>query len=108
MNPVVIVHLLVAVIVLVAAVPLIRRQVKMNHWYGVRIPAAFVSETAWYDINAYGGRLLWRWGWAIMITALGGAVLERNYWVAYDWTSLVISMGGLAWVMLKIFRYPRR
>lgn len=43
-----------------------------------------------------------------MITALGGAVLERNYWVAYDWTSLVISMGGLAWVMLKIFRYPRR
>lgn len=40
MNPVVVVHLLVAVIVLVAAVPLIRRQVKMNHWYGVRIPAA--------------------------------------------------------------------
>jgi uncharacterized membrane protein len=40
------------------ALPLIKRNVKMNALYGIRIPKAFESEEAWYAINEYGGRML--------------------------------------------------
>ena len=40
MNPVAIVHFIAAVVATVVAMPLVRGDVKINRWYGVRIPAA--------------------------------------------------------------------
>ncbi len=107
MNPIVIVHLAAAVAVVLASVPLIRRRVKMNPWYGVRIPAAFESEERWFEINAYGGRLLLRWGLVIAATAIVGAFLGREHWVVYDRTALAIICVGLAVVIVKIMRHSR-
>jgi len=72
MNPVIVVYLLAAGAAIAASLPLMRRRVKMNRWYGVRIPAAFESEAAWFDINHYGGRLLFIWGLVIAATAIVG------------------------------------
>jgi len=105
MNPVVIVHFVAALLAIAAALPLMRGAVKMNPWYGVRIPAAFESEERWFDLNRYGGRLLFLWGLCIAATALVGAQLRKNAWVAYDWAALVIVMGGLALVIALIFRH---
>ena len=107
MNPVVIVHLLSAAVAIISAVPLIRGQVKMNRWYGVRIPAAFESEERWFDLNRYGGRLLLRWGASIAATAVVGAFLEKKDWIAYNWSALVVIMGGLAIVVLKIHSHAK-
>jgi uncharacterized membrane protein len=49
------------------SIPLMRRSVKMNHWYGVRIAKSFESEENWYKINEYGGRLLMRWSALIVL-----------------------------------------
>lgn len=108
MNPVVFVHLFAALVAIVAAVPLLGRRVKMNHWYGVRVPAAFVSEEAWLDINRYGGRLLLWWGMVIAATAAAGAFLEKKDWSTYNWTALVIIMGGLVFVVARILRYAQK
>ena len=105
MNPVVIVHFVAALLAIAAAVPLMRGAVKMNAWYGVRIPAAFESEESWFDLNRYGGRLLFLWGLCIVATALVGTQLRKNAWVAYDWAALVIVMSGLALVIALIFRH---
>jgi uncharacterized membrane protein len=105
MNPVVIVHFVVALLAIAAAVPLMRGVVKMNPWYGVRIPAAFESEERWFDLNRYGGRLLFLWGLCIVATALVGSQLRKSAWVAYDWSALVIVIGGLALVIALIFRH---
>jgi hypothetical protein len=107
MNPVVIVHLLVAGMAVLTAVPLIARRVKMNQWYGVRISAAFVSEERWFEINHYGGRLMLVWGLVIAATAAVGAFLPRKDWAAYDWASLVVVLGGLAIVIALICRHAR-
>lgn len=107
MNPVVLIHLLAALLTIAAALPLILRRVRMNHWYGVRVPAAFASEEAWFAINRYGGRLLLGWGGMIALIALVGALLEREAWLAYNWTSLGLILGGLAFVGWKIFRFAR-
>jgi len=105
MNPVIMIHLPAAILVIALAIPLIRRKVKMNRWYGVRIPAAFASEAAWFDLNHYGGRLLLAWGLAMLAAAGIGAFLGRKYWLAYNWASLVLVIGGLAWVVTQIYRY---
>ena len=108
MNPVVIVHLIAALIGIAASIPLIGRRVRMNHWYGVRITAAFESDERWYEINNYGGRLLLLWSVAIAATAVVGAFLQRRDWVTYDWAALVVVLGGLALVMALIYRHARR
>lgn len=41
-----------------AALPLLLRLVRPNRYYGIRVKAAFSSEQAWYDINAFGAKRL--------------------------------------------------
>ena len=108
MNPIPIVHFFAAILVAVTAVPLIRRKVKMNDWYGIRIRASFESDTAWYEINHYGGCLLLAWSSVIAITAIIGSFAGRKYWSAYNLVALAIILGGLALVIAKIHRYARK
>lgn len=93
MNPVAIVLLWAALLTIALARPLIKGRVKMNPWYGVRIPTAFTSDENWYELNRYGGRLLFRWGISIAVTAAAGALLQPKHWVAYNWASLAIILG---------------
>lgn len=62
-------NLLVGALTVLIAIPLVRRKVKMNRAYGIRIRAAFESEHNWYEINAYGGRQMILW--AIPLVMLG-------------------------------------
>ncbi len=62
--------LLTGLLLVLVAIPLIRRKVAMNRWYGVRIRKAFASEANWYAINEVGGR--WMAG-AGGVLALAGA-----------------------------------
>ncbi len=43
------------------SLPLVKRKIKMNGLYGIRIAKAFESEDNWYSINEYGGRQLIIW-----------------------------------------------
>jgi len=107
MNPVTIVLFCAALLTIFISLPLIRGKVKMNDWYGVRIPAAFESDAAWYELNRYGGRLLVVWGLGIAFLALIGGFLPRSAWIAFNWGSLVIIMGGLAAVVALVYRHAR-
>jgi uncharacterized membrane protein len=108
MNPVVIVHLIASFMAIAAAIPLIGGRVKMNPWYGVRLPEAFASNDRWLEINRFGGRLLLAWGIIIGLTATVGSFLSRRDWVAYDWTALVVVLGGLALLIALIHRHVRQ
>lgn len=52
------------------AIPLVRRKIPRNSWYGVRIRKAFQSDELWYDINAYGGREFIIWSIPIVLTGI--------------------------------------
>ena len=108
MNPIAIVHVAAASIIIAMSLPLIRRKVRMNHFYGIRVAEAFESEAAWFDINHYGGRLLRTWGLLFAATATVGLLVPQRSWLAYNCASLVPILGGLAVVILKIHRYARR
>jgi len=40
--------------------------VPMNRFYGIRIAKAFVSDSNWYAINGFGGRVLTAYGLALL------------------------------------------
>ena len=107
MNPVALIHVAVGLLVMCSAVPLIRRKVGMNPWYGVRIPQSFESEERWYEINAYGGRLLLALGGVIAATGAVGAALARPHWTQYNCAALGITVASLALVVAAIYRHAR-
>ena len=50
--------LAVGLLLIGISIPLIKRSIQMNQYYGVRTPEAFKSEENWYEINSYGGKQL--------------------------------------------------
>jgi hypothetical protein len=50
-----------AIVFIAVSIPLVRRKIPMNHWYGIRIAKSFRSDADWYAINEYGGRQMIYW-----------------------------------------------
>jgi hypothetical protein len=63
----------------------------MNRVWGVRIRAAFESDQRWYEVNAYGGRLLALGSLLIVATGLVGLFLSPELLVPYAWSAAAIS-----------------
>jgi hypothetical protein len=83
---------LLGVFIVGFSLPLAYRKVPMNGIYGVRIPAAFRSEQNWYDINAYGGRLLAKWSVVVIICGIVGFVLPRSMFPVYYWVNFGVVL----------------
>jgi hypothetical protein len=104
MNPVIIVFLAVAVLNIVVARPLIARKIAPNPWYGIRLPAAFVSKENWYSLNEYGGRLLRSTGIVIGLVGLAGLFFYRPpWWPVYDVFAGIVVAGTLIWMIVRCY-----
>lgn len=79
-------------VMLLVSLPLLYRKTPMNHFYGIRIRAAFESEQRWYDINAYGGRQMMRWSWLVITTGFLGFFVTPEHLVSYAWICLPITL----------------
>src|SRR5688572_8540710 len=60
----------VGLLLVAGAVPLLRRRVRPNGWYGLRTPATFADEAVWYEANAGSGRDLLLLGLLVLSLAL--------------------------------------
>jgi uncharacterized membrane protein len=60
----------------ILAIPLIRGQVSMNYWYGVRVKRSYESDELWYKINRQGGKLLLVGG--VIVASLGAMALSLD------------------------------
>ncbi len=92
------------------SVPLVLRKVPMNHFYGVRIPKAFASDSNWYAINAYGGKLLLGYGLAVVafgLLARNSAPAPTNPWMALFMVApLVLVLPVLGLILSYAHRLP--
>ena len=55
---------------MILSIPLIKEKVKMNHWYGIRLPATMKSKEIWYAVNKQGGKYLLYLGIVISLSSL--------------------------------------
>ncbi|MBI1396381.1 MAG: hypothetical protein GC151_10415 [Betaproteobacteria bacterium] len=60
--PIPYVHIGVGALTMLLCVPLIARKVPMNRFYGIRTRRSFASRRNWYEINAFGGKVLFAFG----------------------------------------------
>ena len=93
------------VVITLVAIPLALGKVRRNHWYGVRLPRAFVSEANWEAINRYGGKVLICYGAAVSLLGLV-LLLPLPFALLVSLPALPLIL--LAPVLLLIFRFARR
>jgi hypothetical protein len=54
------------------SIPLLKKKIKRNHFYGMRFAKAFESEENWFKINAYGAKRLILWSVPLIISGIAG------------------------------------
>ncbi|MFA5164570.1 MAG: SdpI family protein [Candidatus Omnitrophota bacterium] len=64
------INLVMGLLFIALGIPLAKRKIPMNYWYGFRLPKAFKSPELWYEINAYGGRQMVIWSVPVLVTAI--------------------------------------
>ena len=97
----------IALLAAIAAIPLIKRKVPMNHLYGIRIPAAFKSQAHWYTINAYGGKQLLYWSIPALCIGLAFCLLPALS--QPQWLSLAaLGLASPAVSLFFVFRFSRK
>ena len=60
-------NICMAVAFILLSIPLLKRQLPMNRWYGARFRKSFESEENWYRINAYSAKLLILWSIPLLL-----------------------------------------
>ena len=58
------------VLIIGISIPLVKRKIKMNRFYGMRIRKAFESDEIWYELNAYAGKLGIVWSIPIIVAGI--------------------------------------
>lgn len=87
------------------AVPLIRRKVPPNAWYGFRVPQTWSDPEIWYAANAHAGKYLLAVG---VITVLAAIVLYLVPGISLDAYALAcagIILAALTVCAIRCFRY---
>lgn len=84
------------------SIPLIRKKVKMNSWYGIRVPQAMEREIVWYEVNAIMGRYLFAFGLFVSVISLQFMLhpLEYEYQMVYFLLGILI-LGTILFVKLS-------
>lgn len=44
------------------SIPLILKKIKINNWYGIRLPQTMQNEKVWYEVNSRVGKYLFIFG----------------------------------------------
>ncbi len=73
--PIPYVHCGFGLLMILVSVPLVLRKIPMNRAYGFRIRKSFVSQNNWYEINAYGGKLMLAFGFFVALFGLIGPLI---------------------------------
>ncbi len=92
-------------------VPLARRRVPRNPWYGFRVPKTLRDDAVWYPANAYAGRLLIGTGAIVAVIAVVTAPAFSNdesaSVTAYVTTNTIVLFAALAIMLVLSFRFLR-
>ncbi|MBK8945753.1 MAG: SdpI family protein [Ignavibacteriae bacterium] len=60
----------VGIIMIALSIPLILQKVKINHWYGIRLPETMKDEKIWFETNKFGGKYLFNIGASIVVISI--------------------------------------
>jgi hypothetical protein len=90
------------------SIPLIRRMVAPNSWYGFRVRQTLEDPVVWYEANAYSGKcLLWA-GVAILIGCVVLFEIPGLDDPSYAICCAAVALGTLGVAVFRSFRFLGR
>ena len=95
------------VVIFCVCLPLIYRKVPMNRWYGIRIREAFKSNDRWYDVNAYGGKVMAVWSLLPVLVGAVGLFLPADMFFVYVPVAVGAVLISLIAPLIQILRWVR-
>ncbi len=102
-----ILYVLSGLALLAVSVPLIRRRVPPNPWYGFRVPKTLSNPNIWYPVNEYSGRELYKTGLRTILVAFALAFVPGISFVFYVIACSTVLCLDLFWGLIVTFRYLR-
>ena len=100
-------NLFTVFLIVASCYPLMRGQVEMNNYYGIRFKESYKSDEAWHDYNRYGGRVLILWSIPIALLSIGVLFIPES--IFHGWIILAASAPSLLYLVaaLQIYLYIR-
>jgi hypothetical protein len=89
------------------AIPLMRKVVPPNRWYGFRIPLTLQDRQTWYAANAWAGRRLLFLGGATTISVPLGLLLPDAWLPVYVLGLGAFLLAGVLLILALGVRYAR-
>jgi uncharacterized membrane protein len=90
------------------ALPLIRRRIRPNALYGLRVPATLADESIWYDANERSGRVLFVIGIVLILLGLGSTLVSPQALERYLAVSVVVMVLAVTLAAIDGWRYANR
>lgn len=100
-------YVCVGLLFLGISVPLIRRKVPPNPWYGFRVPKTLQSVNIWYPVNEYSGKQLYRTGLLMVLVAFVLAIVPGMQVGTYIGLNTAVLLIDLFRGLLLTFKYMR-
>ncbi|MFZ2362577.1 MAG: SdpI family protein [Anaerolineae bacterium] len=107
METILILYVILGLLMVVVAVPLIKRTVKPNWLYGFRVPQTMSDPEVWYAVNAHFGRRLLvtgvaTAGAALLLYRLPGLDVDSYAWALLAVFALFFGVGvAQSWRFMK-------
>jgi hypothetical protein len=93
--------LLTGTLSLLVSLPLIKRKIPRNSFYGMRFPQFYQSEEAWLKINTFGGKQMLQW--SLLLIASGALTLFLPL-KAHPTQALFIGLSPLIFILIPILK----
>jgi hypothetical protein len=110
MTQLILFFVLTSLLIIGLAIPLIRGQIKPNHWYGFRITLTLNHPHIWYPANCYTGWLLLIYGLVLLVVFLVlpirlSGLPEEEAMSIYGLAVAAVMLAGLLPVVILSLRY---
>lgn len=92
-------------LIIVLSVPLIRRRVAPNHWYGFRVRRTLEDSTVWYEANAHAGKCLFSAGIVIVAGSVALYEVSALDGPTYALACMLISLSAVASALILSLRF---
>ena len=83
------------------SIPLIKRRIPINNWYGVRLPNTMKDKDSWYETNYRAGKLLFILGLIISLVSSVFCFIISVDAVTYSIIMSLITLVGTIVLMVK-------
>ena len=99
--------LLTGLLFVLLSIPMIKRRVKPNAWYGFRIPETTDNPEIWYPANVYAGKGLRISGLLTMIASLITLLIPGLTFDGYAMVVMGVMLAGVLMTLALSIRYAK-